>query len=279
MDNNLYKVIKSKNKFTDFGEYSRLYLFTTENIKGYLKYFDLNGKNVLAPTSSGDHAFESILKGAKSVDMFDINKYSKYMVKLKIAAIKALERGEFLEYFLVKYNNHNNDYVFNKKTYKKIRKYLDNETKNFFDEAYEITKTGVNLRNSSLFYNNRNDEYRQSKICLYLQPENYNYLKKNIYKLDKSKYYECNLFNLPSKLNKYYDLMMLSNISNYFNDIDEFRKFTDLRLMQNLSKNGVLIREYYYSNTEGCKNYYGTKYEFDAFNDYGKDYVITKKRN
>lgn len=279
MDNNLYKVIKSKNKFTDFGEYSRLYLFTTENIKGYLKYFDLNGKNVLAPTSSGDHAFESILKGAKSVDMFDINKYSKYMVKLKIAAIKALERGEFLEYFLVKYNNHNNDYVFNKKTYKKIRKYLDNETKNFFDEAYEIAKTGVNLRNSSLFYNNRNDEYRQSKICLYLQPENYNYLKKNIYKLDKSKYYECNLFNLPSKLNKYYDLMMLSNISNYFNDIDEFRKFTDLRLMQNLSKNGVLIREYYYSNSEGCKNYYGTKYEFDSFNDYGKDYVITKKRN
>lgn len=279
MDNNLYKVIKSKNKFTDFGEYSRLYLFTTENIKGYLKYFDLNGKNVLAPTSSGDHAFESILKGVRSVDMFDINKYSKYMVKLKIAAIKALERGEFLEYFLVKYNNHNNDYVFNKKTYKKIRKYLDNETKNFFDEAYEITKTGVNLRNSSLFYNNRNDEYRQSKICLYLQPENYNYLKKNIYKLDKSKYYECNLFNLPSKLNKYYDLMMLSNISNYFNDIDEFRKFTDLRLMQNLSKNGVLIREYYYSNTEGCKNYYGTKYEFDAFSDYGKDYVITKKRN
>lgn len=279
MDNNLYKVIKSKNKFTDFGEYSRLYLFTTENIKGYLKYFDLNGKNVLAPTSSGDHAFESVLKGVRSVDMFDINKYSKYMVKLKIAAIKALERGEFLEYFLVKYNNHNNDYVFNKKTYKKIRKYLDNETKNFFDEAYEIAKTGVNLRNSSLFYNNRNDEYRQSKICLYLQPENYNYLKKNIYKLDKSKYYECNLFNLPSKLNKYYDLMMLSNISNYFNDIDEFRKFTDLRLMQNLSKNGVLIREYYYSNTEGCKNYYGTKYEFDSFNDYGKDYVITKKRN
>ena len=44
MDNNLYKVINSKNKFTDFGEYSRLYLFTTENIKGYLKYFDLNGK-------------------------------------------------------------------------------------------------------------------------------------------------------------------------------------------------------------------------------------------
>ena len=158
MDNNLYKVINSKNKFTDFGEYSRLYLFTTENIKGYLKYFDLNGKNILTPTSSGDHAFESILKGARSVDMFDINKYSKYMVKLKIAAIKALERGEFLEYFLVKYNNHNNDYVFNKKTYKKIRKYLDNETKNFFDEAYEIAKTGFNLRNSSLFYNNRNDE-------------------------------------------------------------------------------------------------------------------------
>ena len=46
-------------------------------------------------------------------------------------------------------------------------------------------------------------------------------LKKNIYKLDKSKYYECNLFNLPSKLNKYYDLMMLSNISNYFKDIDD----------------------------------------------------------
>lgn len=277
MNYELRKLITSNNLYTDFGEYSKLYLFTTENIKGYLKYFDLNNKNVLVPTSSGDHAFESIINGAKSVDMFDLNKFAKYIVELKMAAIKALERDEFLEYFLVKMDNQMNDYVFNKRTYKKLRKYLSSGACKFWDEAYDIAKTGKKLRNSNLFYNNRNNNYTQENICLYLEEDNYKYLKKNIYKLEKSNFYEGNIVNL--KLKKNYDYIMLSNICNYADNIDEFRKFTDLVLMKHLNKNGILIGEYYYGSSAGPKDYYGTKYEFDAFNSGKKDYVITKKRN
>ena len=277
MNYELRKLISSNNLYTDFGEYSKLYLFTTENIKGYLKYFDLNNKNVLVPTSSGDHAFESIIMDAKSIDMFDLNKFAKYIVELKMAAIKVLERDEFLEYFLVKIDNQMNDYVFSKKTYKKLRKYLSSSACKFWDEAYDVAKMGKKLRNSNLFYNNRNNNYTQENICSYLEEDNYKYLKKNIYKLEKSNFYEGNIVNL--KLKKNYDCIMLSNICNYADDIDEFRKFTDLVLMKHLNKNGILIGEYYYGNSEGPKDYYGTKYEFDAFNSGKKDYVITKKRN
>jgi hypothetical protein len=209
--------------------------------------------------------------------MFDLNKFAKYIVELKMAAIKALERDEFLEYFLVKMDNQMNDYVFNKRTYKKLRKYLSSGACKFWDEAYDIAKNGKKLRNSNLFYNNRNNNYTQENICLYLEEDNYKYLKKNIYKLEKSNFYEGNIVNL--KLKKNYDYIMLSNICNYADDIDEFRKFTDLVLMKHLNKNGILIGEYYYGSSAGPKDYYGTKYEFDAFNSGKKDYVITKKRN
>ena len=49
-------------------EFSRIYSFTTENIAGYIEYFDLNNKNLLTIGSSGDQILNAFYNGAKDID-------------------------------------------------------------------------------------------------------------------------------------------------------------------------------------------------------------------
>ena len=45
-----------------FNPYNSSYLFTTENISGYMP--DLSGKRILTVCSSGDHYLNALLNGA-----------------------------------------------------------------------------------------------------------------------------------------------------------------------------------------------------------------------
>ena len=63
---------------------SPVFLFTNENIQGYLGQMNsVAGKDVLTVGASGDHAFECILAGAKKVDTFDTNFLQKHIIELK----------------------------------------------------------------------------------------------------------------------------------------------------------------------------------------------------
>ena len=68
--------------------YSNVYLFATENISGFTKKLSFNDNNVLTVCSSGDQAFNLILNGANSVDLFDINIFTKYYFTLKELLLK-----------------------------------------------------------------------------------------------------------------------------------------------------------------------------------------------
>ena len=61
--------------------HSFIYLFTNENIKGFLDKISFKNGKVLTICSSGDQAFNLILNGANSVDLFDINIFTKYYFK------------------------------------------------------------------------------------------------------------------------------------------------------------------------------------------------------
>ena len=63
----LVENIKISNK-----NFSSTYMFTNENINGFIRKFSLNNKCVLTVCSSGDQAFNLILDGATKVDLFDI---------------------------------------------------------------------------------------------------------------------------------------------------------------------------------------------------------------
>ena len=89
-ENNLSNVISIfEGKLHYNSEFSRIYSFTTENIAGYIDYFDLNNKKLLTIGSSGDQILNAFYNGARDITLFDINEYAKYYVYLKISAISS----------------------------------------------------------------------------------------------------------------------------------------------------------------------------------------------
>lgn len=90
-NDNLYKAAATcDGSFRYIKDFSRIYTFTTENISGYIDYFDFNNKSLLTVGSSGDQVLNSFYNGARDITLFDINEYAKYYVYLKISGVLSL---------------------------------------------------------------------------------------------------------------------------------------------------------------------------------------------
>lgn len=225
-----------------FSKYSKMYIMTTENIDGYYKYFDFKNKKVLVPTSSFDHALNAILKGAIEVDTFDINRLSFYMSNLKLAAVKSLTYDEFIEFFL-------SDNSFNYELYKKICQYLDNDVIEYFNEIYkQFNYNGKSISNSYLFHHGHKNIIKDNT---YLLDNNYDFLKEKV-KNTKVVFINTSILNLSKLINKKYDLIFLSNISDYAKNLfkgDYLKKYFNFiknDIIKLLNKNGIVQLAYIY---------------------------------
>ena len=105
----------------------QIYPFTTENISGYINYFNLTDKSLLTVGSSGDQVINAIMHGCKDVTLLDMNPYAKYYYYLKAASILCLNKDNFLDFLryrdypkVFKYN----EGVLNKATFEKIKSTL-----------------------------------------------------------------------------------------------------------------------------------------------------------
>ena len=233
--------------------FEEIYPFTTENIAGYIDYFDLQDKSLLTVGSSGDQIINAALKGAKDVTLLDINPYAKYYYYLKTAGILELNLTDFNEFF--RYNDYPkvfkyNKKVFDKASYKKLKstlKSLDNDSYLFWDELFDMYQPD-HIR-FSLF---SNDEYGTSvlgKSNLYLQSENtYDETKTKLKEL-RPEFINEDIFK--SNLTKNYDNIWLSNIACYLYQ-DKIKGMTD-KFADKLAVDGKLLISYLYSidmNTE-----------------------------
>ena len=233
--------------------FEEIYPFTTENIAGYIDYFDLQDKSLLTVGSSGDQIINAALKGAKDITLLDINPYAKYYYYLKAADILELNLTDFNEFF--RYNDYPkvfkyNKKVFDKASYKKLKstlKSLDNDSYLFWDELFDMYQPDY-IR-FSLF---SNDEYGTSvlsKSNLYLQSENtYDEAKTKLKEL-RPEFINEDIFK--SNLTKNYDNIWLSNIACYLYQ-DKIKGMTD-KFSDKLAVDGKLLISYLYSidmNTE-----------------------------
>lgn len=267
-----------------FSERNQIYPFTTENIRSYLNLFDLKNKKILTVSASGDHAFNSILLGAREIDCFDINRLTRYYMELKKAGIMTLDFKNFVSFFTT--NNHQ---TFNPKTYVKVREKLNDDTKLFWDSIYDevinisFCSPGEFIAYSNLFFSNCH--FRMSAVNnLYLSREKYNKVKDVISDV-KISYINSNLLDLPKILKSQYDLIMLSNISDYLDQIflnyplEEFRDFIINDLSKLLGIDGQIILAYVYgyriqqgNSRSGINNPYRRNI---AFNNYFSCFELT----
>lgn len=192
-----------------FREMDASYLFTNENLKQYMP--DLCDKSVLAVTSSGDHYFNCLINGAKRVDLFDINKITIFVLKLKKSAIEVLELDEFLAYF-----NLWNSHIFSYEIYQKLREHLEEEVRNFWDYIYSLADyKGNNIIHSDLILEYHDHIKTIAYYNPYLQEPEFKKLKSILTEIKQITFYHSDINDLDGCLNDSYDEMFLSNIQAY----------------------------------------------------------------
>lgn len=202
---------------TPFGCTESSYLWTNENMYLYDNE-DLKDKKVLTVTSSGDHALNAILNGAKNIDSFDINLYSKYVSALKIAMIKKYDYNAF--YYRVNWIENIGGLNFNAKEnmVEELKEYLTYDEYMFWE-----TEEYLRINNKICFYDIVNTN-------LYRNLNKYN----NVYSYKKLRrmlgdvsiiYNDFDIKDISDNINNKYDCIYVSNILEFFLSSDkEYKK-------------------------------------------------------
>ncbi len=216
-----------------YDDNSPVFLFTNENVQEYIaKSGGAKNKNVLTVASSGDHAFEALLSGAKRVDTFDINKMQKAVVDLKSKMIRHLDYGEFMDFFFSKRMQFK---------FELLAKIAQNITPDeiillldLSNENYRIFESDHTIENIS--YLQHSDKYKDLQVRL---PHSFDFK-------------HVDIKQLPHVINQKYDTVMLSNIyesipSNKMNGIDAMSNFYKQvlnPLSAKLNNDGIIFLDY-----------------------------------
>lgn len=217
------------------------YVFTNENVAGYVKKFNLQGKDVLTVAASGDHVFECLLAGAKSVETFDINANQRLVMELKSHMIKNLPYEHFMDFFFESKN------LFNSKIIQPIFDTFSQKLQNYVTSFY---KQRLNSPIKSMFIDY---DYIDIKNISYLaDKEKYNQLARKI--PNKIPFFNTEIHQIPYLSKKCYDIIFMSNIYDYLYNtevIDPYNKLVRcynllLRPLSefNLKQNGYIVFHY-----------------------------------
>lgn len=189
--------------------YDEVFAFTNEYLSEYYPKFPIERGRVLTIASGGDHILQAVLDKPKSIDAFDVNRLAIYFSKLKIAAVRALNYENFLRYFQP-WDNFDSDLglFLNDNIYSKIREYLDEDTKKFWDAMYIDGKLIWNYGNMLLAY-----KYYDTGSKSYIHERNFYKTKEHLNEVLIKFYQDCfpEIFKLLPPSSKY-DAIFLSNI-------------------------------------------------------------------
>ena len=229
----------------NYNNSSTIYRGTNEWISSpnYLKLIE-NKKKILSIIASGDQILNSILLGSDEIYGYDISRFPKYYLYLKIAALKKLKLDDFLDFFVG-----GNDKKLSEDIYDILSDELPLESRVFWDGLFDYFDS-FDLNSSNLLSSEPITRELFVKRNLYLQGDNYNKMK---YKIDNVniKLFDNNIFKLVDRLkNNYFDLINLSSIIHYpkdnFGDYDiGFERYRDFLLSLPLSDNGIAISYLY----------------------------------
>lgn len=193
-----------------FREYSKAYFSTTEFISSYLDKEEYNKDRALTVLSSGDHVFNLASKGIKEIDAFDINRLQYYVYYLKLAMLRKLSYQEFIKICKIfNYSFFRDDII---EMINSLKKEMPEDVYEYFRKILELAeKEEGSIWN--LFYNVYHNQLEIANS--YLACEN-NYLetRKKITDTKVNLYFE-DARKIPELVDASYDIIILSNISDY----------------------------------------------------------------
>lgn len=235
---------------TSFGiaDFSQFYVYTTENIAGYINEFELENKSLMTVGSSGDQVISAISQGCTDITHYDINPYSKFYIYLKLASLLALSQDnfrEFIDYFIPLKLKSPIYRKFNLDLYKKIRgtlKALDKETFQTWETIFENYSPTI-IKKALFSTDGTIINCDLSRIIPYLS-------SKTAYKETKAKIKKANINFLvgdimEANFDRQFDNIWLSNIHQYLT-VAEIKIMLE-RLIKYLNKDGKMLMAYIYN--------------------------------
>ena len=223
-------------KYSFFRNFSKIYPFTTENIDGYIDYFNLKDKSLLTVGSSGDQVLNAIYKDCQDITLVDVCSFSKEFYELKKSAILTLTKDEYLQFFTLK-----KDSSFSNNLYKQIEEALvDEESYEFWNELF--TTYPNRIIRERLF---ADDEYQVEdiqKINPYLKSkESYTEVQDKIKKVEPT-------FIIGdirrTEYDRKFDNIWLSNIFDYLGRNINYETIENIR--KQVNNNGKILYYYLY---------------------------------
>lgn len=215
------------NTFSPFTKYSPFYFHTNEDFKMSLRNLEFNKERALSVMASGDQVFNLIYLGVKDIDAFDINvlTYFVYYLRRAIFLAYGYENSPIIEsLFCLNFTNPEKLL----EILKTLKPFMSDDVYIYFEEILKYNS-----------YLSPSREYNSfSELCRDIITNGKNLYDKNgssfkIFQdnLDNSTltFQNCSIEKLPNLLDKSYDIMHFSNISEYF--IKEYGKKGFLELM------------------------------------------------
>ncbi len=245
-----------------FQGYKKSYLLTNENIKGLLELENISDyHNALVVCSSGDQVFSLINKGILDIETFDINLMAEYIaLGLKKAMIMKYSYQDFLANLKVLLNK-NISLEELTSILSSLLPYMDEKYRIFWqsiiDYNYNLQKSIENKKNLILLFCRVNDLMlqRYSKRIPFLEnEEEYNKLKNNLQKANIN-FKEANAVSLPRTYKKSSDIIMLSNVLDYFDAYwGSYWCYSKLKeyeqsLMKIISPDGLIFLHYIFGSS------------------------------
>ena len=223
----IFKQVLNKSYYDrswDFAKFSRFYLKTNENIAEYLKEVDFeHAKNALTVLASGDQYLNLLYNGITSIDTFDTNYITfYYALGIKRAMIIKYNYHRYLEVLKTITKQETNLDEITSIIYE-LLPLMDKDTKQFWqktaDYNYKLQKNAKNPLNLfgmlSIDYYNLSENTLTAGNAFLHSEENYNKLKNIIEKANIS-FKLADGANLKQEFNEKYDIIMLSNIMDFF---------------------------------------------------------------
>ncbi len=225
-----------------FGDGSKCYFHTTENIKEFMEQHSPKDKNVLCVAGSGDQRLNAYFFGARKVTCFDINSLTKHQLELSQGKIMALNYQELCDFSL---NEEDRYYYF-----QKIAPYLSPDTRKLYQAVFQNNQTNFyypavstlgKLERINAYFKEDDYESFQDEI----RGKEISFLKSDIkdlrYRLQEEKYDMILLSNLNDTIDTIFD----SNLSE-LEQLKEYRKIVR-GLSKQLTDDGIMQVGYSYA--------------------------------
>lgn len=232
--------------FHGFKDYDSVYFVTRECIKDYLEAHEFKKNRALTILSGGDQVFNLIASGVHEIDAFDSNKLTYFVYYLRKAMLNIFSFQDFKKANLI-FTSASNDFFNHLDILEKLNPHLPEEVYEYFRKMIEFSKDNPMVNFEVLFHKTSDIDFSRNK---YLVSEDaYKVLQKSINDANVNITF-ADALTFSKKLSSTYDIILLSNVADYFSYAQPEFGFQDFKefitsYMKILNPGGMLINYLY----------------------------------